>query len=526
MDTAILVDSNNVAVGADGKYYVEKLEKKLEKAKVELMKVLADRNKLIEHCVVELRKLRVNLYSLQFTSLFTLFFFLQLKVVQHELGCKNGLLIARKVEAGERGKIITCLDYNNVAGSSHHDETAKSSQADKETKPSNANKRKQARNQSLGCPPVKAVCAKEEVNKRRSCSRRQSARLKSKGLEVTEDSFPMDNAKIPVSSTHDDQIDASGQTILESSTKFFLLLSGKSGIDEGSCGPQYSLQFTSLFTLFFFLQLKVVQHELGCKNGLLIARKVEAGERGKIITCLDYNNVAGSSHHDETAKSSQADKETKPSNANKRKQARNQSLGCPPVKAVCAKEEVNKRRSCSRRQSARLKSKGLEVTEDSFPMDNAKIPVSSTHDDQIDASGQTILESSTKEEDEENDIPGSEDLGPPTVKAFEVREETEKKRRSRRQSATFKTEESEATEESYEIDAKYHVSSLHDDEIGTSGQTFSELSVKKEYEGNATAGSEGQELRRSSVGRPLRRAAVKVQSYKEIPLKIKMRRME
>ncbi|EXB32329.1 hypothetical protein L484_005535 [Morus notabilis] len=421
MDTAILVDSNNVAVG-DGKYYVEKLEKKLEK----------------------------------------------LKVVQHELGCKNGLLIARKVEAG--------------AGSSHHDETAKSSQADKETKPSNANKRKQARNQSLGCPPVKAVCAKEEVNKRRSCSRRQSARLKSKGLEVTEDSFPMDNAKIPVSSTHDDQIDASD---------------GKYYVEK----LEKKLE-----------KLKVVQHELGCKNGLLIARKVEAG--------------AGSSHHDETAKSSQADKETKPSNANKRKQARNQSLGCPPVKAVCAKEEVNKRRSCSRRQSARLKSKGLEVTEDSFPMDNAKIPVSSTHDDQIDASGQTILESSTKEEDEENDIPGSEDLGPPTVKAFEVREETEKKRRSRRQSATFKTEESEATEESYEIDAKYHVSSLHDDEIGTSGQTFSELSVKKEYEGNATAGSEGQELRRSSVGRPLRRAAVKVQSYKEIPLKIKMRRME
>lgn len=70
------------------------------------------------------------------------------------------------------------------------------------------------------------------------------------------------------------------------------------------------------------------------------------------------------------------------------------------------------------------------------------------------------------------------------------------------------------------------MSSLHDDEIGTSGQTFSELSVKKEYEGNATVGSEGQELRRSSVGRPLRRAAVKVQSYKEIPLNIKMRRME
>lgn len=35
-----------------------------------------------------------------------------------------------------------------------------------------------------------------------------------------------------------------------------------------------------------------------------------------------------------------------------------------------------------------------------------------------------------------------------------------------------------------------------------------------------------EQVKRSSVGRPLRRAAVKVQSYKEVPLKAKLRRPE
>lgn len=49
-------------------------------------------------------------------------------------------------------------------------------------------------------------------------------------------------------------------------------------------------------------------------------------------------------------------------------------------------------------------------------------------------------------------------------------------------------------------------------------------SVQKEDYGNSTDRSEVQECRRTSVGRPSRRAAEKVISYKEIPLNIKMRR--
>lgn len=42
----------------------------------------------------------------------------------------------------------------------------------------------------------------------------------------------------------------------------------------------------------------------------------------------------------------------------------------------------------------------------------------------------------------------------------------------------------------------------------------------------ASSQSQGQELRRTLVGRPMRRAAEKVCSYKEVPINVKMRRAE
>jgi hypothetical protein len=97
----------------------------------------------------------------------------------------------------------------------------------------------------------------------------------------------------------------------------------------------------------------------------------------------------------------------------------------------------------------------------------------------------------------------------------------------RRQSARFKSEEPEQTEDLFEIDdAKFPVSPALDDLVHESGQMLSGLSVKEEDEGNTALRLEAQEMRRSSVGRPLRRAAEKVQSYKEVPVNIKMRRKE
>ncbi|KAJ0963633.1 hypothetical protein J5N97_028755 [Dioscorea zingiberensis] len=54
----------------------------------------------------------------------------------------------------------------------------------------------------------------------------------------------------------------------------------------------------------------------------------------------------------------------------------------------------------------------------------------------------------------------------------------------------------------------------------------SEISEKKQHNMNVSQSCENQEIQRTSVGRPKRMAAEKVSSYKEIPLNIKMRRVD
>lgn len=92
----------------------------------------------------------------------------------------------------------------------------------------------------------------------------------------------------------------------------------------------------------------------------------------------------------------------------------------------------------------------------------------------------------------------------------------------RRQSARFRPENPEPTEDFFDIDkANFAVSDSCDDMSEKSLPTTS--SVTSGQENNAFK-FDPQETRRSSVGRPLRRSVEKVQSYKEIPLNVKMRR--
>lgn len=97
---------------------------------------------------------------------------------------------------------------------------------------------------------------------------------------------------------------------------------------------------------------------------------------------------------------------------------------------------------------------------------------------------------------------------------------------SRRQSTRFISVKSEPTEDLFEIDdAKFPASQLHDDPMHDNCPTSLGSSGKK-ANGDGALGVATPEFRRSSFGRPLRRAAEKVQSYKEIPINVKMRRSE
>lgn len=90
----------------------------------------------------------------------------------------------------------------------------------------------------------------------------------------------------------------------------------------------------------------------------------------------------------------------------------------------------------------------------------------------------------------------------------------------RRQSAKFKSQELEPADQNlFEIDdITFAATQQPDTPMHEDGPTPSGSSIKIE---------ETQMLKRSSLGgRPLRKAVEKVQSYKEVPVNVKMRRNE
>ncbi|KAI4386081.1 hypothetical protein MLD38_004047 [Melastoma candidum] len=188
-------------------------------------------------------------------------------------------------------------------------------------------------------------------------------------------------------------------------------------------------------------KLKVLQHELACKNAVLKARDVEPEEKVKMrIVRL---NVA-SQEEEEEATRPPCDQITaiKPSTQSRRKSQQRQSLGAPSTHA----KDDEKLKVPNRRQSGRFQTQVLEPEENLFEIEEAKFPITQ---------------------------PGSNKPKP--------------------------DQESEITCPSPPKEGKESISSS--------------TSVKET-------------TKRSSMGRPLRRAAEKVQSYKEIPLNIKMRRLE
>uniref|UniRef100_A0A6N2LS41 Shugoshin C-terminal domain-containing protein n=1 Tax=Salix viminalis TaxID=40686 RepID=A0A6N2LS41_SALVM len=205
-------------------------------------------------------------------------------------------------------------------------------------------------------------------------------------------------------------------------------------------------------------KLKVFQHELGCKNGLLSARNLELKVKAKKVRCRIKRNEIETIKGDGAAQLFEPEEENKPCNPKRKRQSKVQSLGTrlnqPQTKVNADKKSLReestennvdtKRRICRGNQSIRIKSEAQieEPTEDLFQTD----------------------------------------------------------------------------------DARFHVPPIHGDPVHESCPTLSAPSVKTESEtGNSALRFETQELRRTSL-RPSRRAAEKVQSYKEIPLNVKMRR--
>ncbi|XP_071723431.1 SHUGOSHIN 2-like [Rutidosis leptorrhynchoides] len=200
---------------------------KLQKDNASLMKLLADRNKLIELSGVELQKLKMNLQKVQLQNLQLAQSNTQmlselnagkdkLKAIQHELGCKNSLLKSMKFVSQEKA-CVPCQVSVNEVGSTKSDEVGESLPAEKEdNEMCKTNRRRQTRSQSLGPSTTKPCRTKETIDNKR---RRQSARFTPVVQPETENLFEIDDAKMPVSLQNDEVNHENDPKLLNSSTK-------------------------------------------------------------------------------------------------------------------------------------------------------------------------------------------------------------------------------------------------------------------------------------------------------------------
>lgn len=257
-------------------------------------------------------------------------------------------------------------------------------------------------------------------------------------------------------------------------------------------------------------KLKALQHELGCKNTLLKARKFVLEGKAITVTCATSENQVLADKQDEAGKFiEEQEVDNKRSNTRRRgRPSKNKSLDSSTVKAVQAREKIDNKRPCLRRRSAKFNSEEAESTEERLCLRKQSARIKSEEAEPIDERLSSKRKSASFQ--------------------YEEPEQTEKRVvHTRRQSARFKSEEPEPTEDLFEIDeAKFPASPLCDEQVHENGVTSSNLSVKTEQEeGNGAVKDKTQGTTRYS-GRPSRQAAVKVQSYKEIPLNAKMRREE
>ncbi|KAJ0694059.1 putative shugoshin [Helianthus annuus] len=195
--TTLTQDNKSRPNSSTMKDYIEQLQKE----NVALKKLLADKNKIIEISGAELQKLRMTLQKMQQQNLHLAQSNSQLladlnsgkdrlKELQHQLGCKNGVLIAKKLELEGKRKTKACETNETKAKVSEHEEigvcTVPESSKDQQ---SNTNGRQKSK--SL-CSAVKKIQEKDAGDNERSVARRQSARFKHDEPKPAEDTFHTD----------------------------------------------------------------------------------------------------------------------------------------------------------------------------------------------------------------------------------------------------------------------------------------------------------------------------------------------
>ncbi|WCJ19249.1 Shugoshin C terminus [Euphorbia peplus] len=269
-------------------------------------------------------------------------------------------------------------------------------------------------------------------------------------------------------------------------------------------------------------KLKVLEHELGCEKGLRTARKLES--EAEPTKCCEAGKFPQTGNKNNGPR-------------NKKRMRQSKSLQTNSVKPVQVQEKIDERRRCSRRQSTRFKVGEEEPTttvDRSDTLDPTRVKLvpaehltdeETKYENKVDAKRCRLTRQSARLKVEEEPTAKAEIHDTPNPATNEV-VQTEMKIDdnrlcSRRQSARFRHQEEvqEPTGDSPQIDnVKVPVSPLHECDPASS------VEIKFES-AECISQSEDSNLKRTSI-RPKRQAAEKVQSYKEIPVNVKMRRMQ
>ncbi|CAL5209026.1 unnamed protein product [Lathyrus oleraceus] len=201
-------------------------------------------------------------------------------------------------------------------------------------------------------------------------------------------------------------------------------------------------------------------------------------------------------------------KKDKKGEAKRKRVSRCQSSAADVVKQSKSIEKVDTQRHSARRNTAGFKAGKSGPIED---LHEIKYDASQPLENLANENGSTSLGS--------NDVvrQDTECLETTNTQQVLVKRNIENKRHSlRRQSALFKHGNPEPAEDFFDIDdPKFEVSNLCDnlsESLPTASDHTSDNCALDPHE------------RRSSISRPLRRSALKVVSYKEVPLNVKMRR--
>ncbi|KAM1393856.1 hypothetical protein ACFX2F_029963 [Malus domestica] len=216
------------------KDYIEQLRRE----RMTLIRLVAERTKIVELSGAELQKLRISLQKLQQQNLSLaqsnsrMLAELNLgrekvKTLQHELVCKNALLKAKNLEIEGKEE----FKRQNSASQTQIKEAEEISlhKADNDGKACNLNKRRATRSRSVGASTTcQKVENKEKAENKRRRLRRQSARF----ISQTENLFEIEDVKLPVNHTPDSPMRSSSPTPLISSTR-------KEG-GEDNCAPRRS----------------------------------------------------------------------------------------------------------------------------------------------------------------------------------------------------------------------------------------------------------------------------------------------